>query len=265
MSLNIKEKKLIKSLQQMGSVIVALSGGLDSSYLTYIAYKALKDKAIAITGVSPSLSKKDLQDAKEIARWVGIKHLLISTNEFKENGYIKNDGLRCYFCKRELFKKINAIAQQEKINYIIDGSNCDDLNDNRPGRRAAEEYGIRSPFIEAGLSKDEIRRLAKKHKIPISNKAASPCLSSRIPINSKITIKKLKQIEEGESFLASMGFKIFRLRHHNSIARLEFAPEEFLLLLNKENRINIIKKLKSLGFKYVVLDLEGYRLSGRTF
>jgi len=236
MNIDTKEKELLKSLQQMGSVIVALSGGLDSSYLAYMAYKALKDNAIAITGVSPSLSKKDLQDAKEIAQWVGIKHLLVPTEEFKEKGYVKNNGLRCYFCKRELFKKINDIRKEAKINYIIDGSNCDDLNDNRPGRRAAEEYGVRSPLIEASLSKNEIRLLAKKHKIPISNKAASPCLSSRVPTNSKITLKKLRQIEEGESFLASMGFNIFRLRHHNSIARLEFAPEEFSLLLREDNR-----------------------------
>lgn len=255
-----KEDKLKAIIKKMKSAIVAFSGGLDSSYLACITYEVLQNNCIAITALSPSLSKKELMDVKLVIQQIGIPHRFIPTYELNQEEYIKNNFLRCYYCKKELFHTLREIASIENYHYILDGSNCDDLKDERAGRKASKEFQVRSPLIEAGYTKKDIRFYAKKHNLPTWNKPASPCLASRIPYSSPITEEKLRQIEKGEAYLHDLGFTVFRLRHHDLIARIECAPEHFQLILKHAKKI--IAKFKSLGFHYITLDLEGYRLSG---
>ena len=257
-----KEDKLKIILKSMKSAVLALSGGLDSSYLALITYRALGNNCLAITALSPSTSKQEREDAKLIVQWIGIPHRFISSHEMNQEEYRNNNGFRCYYCKKEILSILKNIAKIEDYHFIIDGSNCDDLKDVRPGRKAAEELGIRSPLLEAGFYKKDIRSYAKKNKLPLWNKPPSPCLASRIPQFSEITPEKLQQIEAGESFIRSLGFTIFRLRHHGTIARLEFSLIELNLLLDNSIRKKIITTLKTLGFRYITIDLEGYRLSG---
>ena len=257
-----KEEILIKIIKKIQSAIIAFSGGLDSTYLAYITYKVLGNKSLAVTAISPSMAKEEIENIPHLIKFIGIPHKFINTHEHLNKEYLLNDKLRCYYCKKELFTALLELATKENFQNILDGSNCNDLDDYRPGRNAVKEFNICSPLIEASFYKKDIRFYAKKHNLPNWNKPPTPCLASRIPYSIPITEEKLKQIEQAEYFLHKIGCKIVRVRHHNSIARIECSSKELPIIMKNKNKI--IKALKSLGFNYITIDLEGYRLSGKS-
>ncbi|MDI6801288.1 MAG: ATP-dependent sacrificial sulfur transferase LarE [Thermodesulfovibrionales bacterium] len=253
-----KFQKLLSILKDMQSVVLAFSGGVDSTFLL----KAVKESGIhclAVTACSETMPANELHFATDMARLIGIKHRVITTCELDNPDFVKNTMNRCFYCKDELFSKLCGIADTEGYSFVIDGSNADDLADWRPGRQAAEKYGVRSPLVEAGLSKIEIRELSKDRDLPTWSKPASPCLSSRFPYGEKITKEALKRVELSEEFLKSLGFSELRVRSHNDTARIEVKTDEIDRLFNKELRDAVKDKLKKFGFKYIILDLEGFR------
>ncbi len=260
LSTDEKFMKLQALLREMGSVCIAFSGGVDSTFLLRVAREVLEERVIAVTAKSPTYPEAEFKEALEIARSIGVRHVVILCNELEVSGFSENRPDRCYLCKRELFTRIRDIAIDNNIQYILDGSNYDDTHDYRPGRKAAQELGVRSPLAEVGLTKQEIRELSRELGLKTWNKPTFACLSSRIPYGEWITEEKLKKIERAEEFLKSLGFTQFRVRSHNGIARLELIPEEMTrLFIDQQLRILIHDTLKGIGFQYVTMDLKGYR------
>ncbi len=256
---NTKYKTLFENLKKLKKVAVAFSGGVDSSFLLAVAKEALGEQAIGITVDSPALPRYELDDAKNIARHIHVKHIIISSNEI-EDEVKKNPEDRCYHCKKIEFGSIKQEAAMHGITHVLDGSNTDDLKDYRPGMTAVKEIHVLSPLLEAGFTKAEIREFSKKLNLPTWDKPAYACLYSRIPYGQEIKREDLKKVELSEKFLIDHGFRIVRVRCHGDVARIEVAKEERFKLIEEPFAFELSTNLKSFGFKYITLDLEGYRM-----
>jgi len=258
-ALDEKEERLRETLRGLGSVLVAYSGGTDSSYLAWVATHELGSRALAVTADSPSYPERHRRFAIDQATRFGFNHLIVRTAEMERPEYRANPENRCYYCKQELFGLLSGIARQRGFAAVADGNNADDRGDYRPGRQAAREFGVRSPLDEAGLDKGDIRELARRAGLPVWDEPASACLSSRIPYNSPVTDEKLRMIEQAETVLVELGFRVCRVRHHGDIARVELAPDQLTRAASPEVGPLIARELKAIGFRYVTLDLQGYR------
>jgi pyridinium-3,5-biscarboxylic acid mononucleotide sulfurtransferase len=254
-----KEEQLRTLFRNLGSVIVAYSGGVDSSYVAYVANSELGSKAICITGDSASLSEFQRDELKRLARSFGFNHEMLLTSELDNPDYVANNSNRCYYCKDELYSLLESVATERGIASIVDGSTVDDLQDFRPGRQAANQHQVRSPLIEVGLTKAEVRELSRMSLLPTWDKPASPCLSSRIAYGTTVTIERLAKVDRGEEILRDLGFREFRVRNHDTLVRLEISPDEMEKALRREIVDELARRFRELGFKYVTLDLHGYR------
>ncbi|MCP3983712.1 MAG: ATP-dependent sacrificial sulfur transferase LarE [bacterium] len=254
-----KEADLHDFLRASGRVLVAFSGGVDSSYLALAAKRALGEGALAVTAVSPSYSDSHRKVADEVVARFEIAHRYIDTHEMDQESYRANGPDRCYFCKTELFEVLGRMRDEQGFSAVAYGVNTDDQGDFRPGHRAADEHGVLSPFLDVALSKAEIRALSREAGLPTADLPASACLASRLPYGTRVTPERLKQVEEGEDRLRALGFRQLRLRHHGLVARVEIDPVELSLALDPEMARAIVAALKPLGFRFISLDLEGYR------
>jgi len=254
-----KLDRLRKLVRSYGSAAVAFSGGMDSTLVTKIARDELAE-TVAVTVDSPMYPRSELAKARDVAKRIGIEHVVIKTDPLKESHFTANPPDRCYLCKLDDLRQIRGLAQERGLDHVLDGSNRDDRNDYRPGLRAKEEMRVKSPLEEAGLTKADVKAISRKLRLPTASKSPSPCLASRIPYGETITIEKLRMVEEAEEFLRAKGFDDVRVRIHGQSARIEVASKDIPRLANPGTRISVTRKLKSLGFTYVSLDMEGYRM-----
>jgi uncharacterized protein len=254
-----KETRLLSDLRGMGRVIVAFSGGTDSAYLAWAANRALGSNAVAMTADSASLPESHKRDAEGFVRQFGIAHEYVETHEFENPDYTRNDPNRCFHCKDELFTRLAVVGRERGIEHIVYGVNVDDLGDYRPGQKAARQHNVSAPLVDAGLTKAEIRELSRAAGLPTWDRPASACLSSRIPYGTAVTIENVKTVETGEEEIKALGFRQFRVRFHGDVVRIEIAPDELAKAMTLEMAGRFTAIFKKLGFKYVTLDLEGYR------
>ena len=254
-----KERELLTRLAERSAIIVALSGGADSAYLAWAAQQALGERALSVTALSPSFSAHDRAMVDDFVRKLGVRHEFVETHEMDNPAYRANAPDRCYFCKDELFGVLDKLASERKIDAVCYGVNADDTLDFRPGHRAAGEHHVLAPLLDAGLTKAEIRKLSERAGLPTWDRPASACLSSRLPYGTEVTPERLALVERGEAALRELGFRQFRVRLHDKLARVEISPEEMPAAFSPEMTAKIAERLKAAGFAYVALDLEGYR------
>jgi pyridinium-3,5-biscarboxylic acid mononucleotide sulfurtransferase len=259
MNLEQKFDRLKNILKELGSVAIAYSGGVDSTFLLKVSKDVLNDNVIAVTAKSSTYPEREFNEARKFVEQFGSKHIVIISEEVEIEGFAKNPVNRCYYCKKELFTKIWNVAKENGINYVLDGSNFDDIGDFRPGMKAAKELSVVSPLKASELTKKDIRELSKRLNIPTWNKPSFACLSSRFPYGNEITVEKLSMVEKAEQLLMDMGFRQLRVRHHGDIARIEVASEERVKFFDAGIMDKVGKELQGLGFKYVTLDMLGYR------
>ncbi|MGZ8373392.1 MAG: ATP-dependent sacrificial sulfur transferase LarE [Nitrospira sp.] len=259
-----KLDRLRTLLTEMGSVVVAYSGGIDSTFVLKVAHDQLHEKAVGITAISPTFPSLELEAAERIAQEIGARHETVQTDQLAIDDFVMNDANRCFHCKTDLYQLLGNVRRSRAAAYVVDGTNMDDLGDDRPGIKAAREWGVRSPLVEAELSKADIRIFAKELGLSNWDKPAAACLSSRIPRGIVITSEQLSRVEGAEAVLHREGFRHFRVRSHGEIARIELAQDELPRLMESDRRGEISARLKALGFKFVTVDLEGYRPGGVT-
>lgn len=257
--LEAKAQAILHEMRRQGSLLVAYSGGVDSGLVCHLAVQALGDTALAVTAVSESFPRRELEAARRYAREMGIRHRLVTYSELANEAYASNPRERCYFCRKDLAKTLWPIARQEGIGTIADGILASDLGDWRPGIKAMDEEGFWHPLLEQGIDKVQVRTLARHLGLSFHDKPSMACLSSRIPYGQVITLEKLTQVEKAEDVLNAMGFVQFRVRHHGEVARIEVLPQEIPKLLQREVREEVYRRLRQLGFRYVTVDLRGYR------
>jgi uncharacterized protein len=261
-TLQRKLEKLRHELGDMRSVLVAFSGGIDSSFVLKIAHEQLGSRALGVTAISPTFPASELAHATRVAAEIGARHEIVQTDQLAIPSFVQNDTSRCFHCKTDLFRLLDGLREPRASRWIADGTNLDDLGDNRPGIKAAREWNVRSPLVEAELSKSDIRALAKELGLSNWDKPAAACLSSRIPHGISITVDKLRNVEQAEEVLLTEGFRQVRVRDHGEIARIELSQEEFERLNDSERRRRISTRLREIGFRFVCVDLQGYRPGG---
>lgn len=252
-----KLRDLEAMLADMESAVIAYSGGVDSSFMAVVAADVLGGRALAVTGVSPSIPAAEVEEASRLAAQFGIEHRLLETSEMDRPGYVENSPQRCYHCKTELYSLLEDLAEAEGYAFVLDGCNADDLGDHRPGRVAAAEHSVRSPLVEARLTKADIRELSRERGLPTWDKPAMACLSSRIPYGTAVTVEALDQVGAAEAFLRGLGMRQIRVRHHGDVARIEVELADIATVV--EHRERIVTRMTNLGYRYVTLDLAGFR------
>jgi uncharacterized protein len=261
-ALETKLHAMQQIIRDMGSVVVAFSGGIDSSLVLKVSHDELGDRALGVTAVSATFPERELDLSRKVAAEIGAAHRVIETDQLRIPDFVRNDASRCYHCKTDLYSLLGRIREEYAQSAIVDGVHLEDMGDDRPGIRAAREWGVRSPLLEAGLAKADIRELAKELKLSNWDKPAAACLSSRIPRGTPITKESLRRVDRAESFLVDEGFHHVRVRDHGDIARIEVGPEDLAVLLTEGRRERVSRALRKLGYRFVTVDLEGYRPGG---